>query len=138
MPLPKFETMPLSLGTVTKIPQGVTMSVIETVTQKSIASCVKFTLDEYKEISEEARTAGKSIPVLLKIAYFKRARTVVLMKPEDEARWFRELRYWGKNMNQIAKRMNCGMLNGWHEEIQLVQTSLKRIEHKILGIYGHG
>ena len=110
----------------------------ETASSKSIGSCVKFTPAEYREISDDARSEGKSIPVLLKNAYFKRIRTTILMKPDDEARWFKELRYWGKNLNQIAKVVNCGVMNGWHEEIPLILRSIKGIEQKILGIYGHG
>lgn len=100
------------------------------------ASCVKFTADEYKEISEDAKITGKSIPMLLKAAYFPGRRVRVLMNKEDQERWYRELRQWGNNLNQLAKRVNSGLTAGWYAEFDNVRNSIQRIENLVLGAYG--
>ena len=115
----------------------VTQAAAEAVPSRSFASCVKFNPDEYKLISEDADLSERSIPTLLKLAYFSQKRVSILMKPSDQERWFKELRHWGNNLNQIAKRMNSGLMSGWYEELRLARAALTRIEHKILGIHGH-
>lgn len=114
-----------------------TQAAIPADTPKPAASCVKFTQDEYRRVSEDARQAQKSIPALLKLAYFSQKRVTILMNKTDQERWFRELRYWGNNLNQVAKRVNSGVMAGWYQEIRQIQIALMRIEHKVLGVHGH-
>lgn len=100
------------------------------------ASCVKFTEDEYQKIKMDSHLTGKSIPTLLKTAYFPSRRVNVLMSKQDQEQWFKELRHWGNNLNQIAKRVNSGLMEGWYEEFEMVRKGLKAIENLVLGVYG--
>ena len=104
--------------------------------QRAPASCVKFTSDEYKEILEDVKITGKSIPSLLKSAYFPGRRVRVLMTKEDQQLWFRELRQWGNNLNQLAKRVNSGTSAAWYPEFEIVRNAIQRIENLVLGVYG--
>ena len=102
------------------------------------ASCVVFTPEEYAAIREDSRASGESIPTLLKTAFFKGKRVTVLMPEDDRKRWFAEIRSWGNNLNQIAKRVNSGIMAGWYEELRLTHLAIRRIEQKLLGVHGHG
>jgi hypothetical protein len=103
---------------------------------KALASCVYFDEDEYKHISADARATGKSIPMLLKTAYFPNRRVRVLMHKDDEQKWFSELRRWGVNLNQIARQVNSGFMAGWYEEFKFVSAALLNIEKLVVGAYG--
>ena len=104
--------------------------------KKAPASCVKFTAAEYEKISEDARVVGKSIPTLLKVAYFTGRRVRVLMNKDDQKQWHRELQHWGNNLNQLARRVNAGLMEGWYEEFQKVNEALQRIKSLVVGAYG--
>jgi len=100
------------------------------------ASCVKFSADEFSKIKADSQLTGKSIPSLLKAAYFSGRRATLLMSKSDQEQWFKELRHWGNNLNQIAKRVNSGLMDGWYEDFELVRKGLKAIENMVLGVYG--
>lgn len=100
------------------------------------ASCVKFSDDEFNKIKSDSQLTGKSIPALLKLAYFSGRRATLLMSKSDQEQWFKELRHWGNNLNQIAKRVNSGLMDGWYEDFELVRKGLKAIENMVLGVYG--
>lgn len=104
--------------------------------KRAPASCVKFSDAEYKALLEDTKITGKSIPTLLKTAYFTGRRAHVLMNKEDQERWYRELRQWGNNLNQLARRVNAGLSAEWHPEFENVRNSLLRIENLVLGVYG--
>jgi len=105
--------------------------------KKALASCVYFDESEYKQISEDSLHTGKSIPALLKIAYFPSRRVRVLMNKEDQERWYKELRHWGNNLNQLARKVNTGIMAGWYEEFKLIKAAVDRIERLVVGVYGN-
>lgn len=105
--------------------------------KKALASCVYFAENEYKQISEDSCATGKSIPALLKLAYYSSRRVRVLMHKDDQEKWFRELRQWGNNLNQLAKRVNSGLMEGWYEEFKTVRDAINRIEALVVGAYGN-
>ena len=105
--------------------------------KRSLASCVKFSADEYEKINADANLAGITIPMLLKTAYFSGRRVRILMDKENQKDWYRELRHWGNNLNQLARKVNAGLMTGWYEEFQLVRTMLDRIEKLVVGTYGN-
>lgn len=107
-----------------------------TETKKTPATCVRFTEDEFKQVSEDSKATGRSIPTLLKTAYFVHRRVRVLMSKDDQDRWFAELRRWGNNVNQIARRVNSDLMDGWHKEFQQVKQALAKIEKLVVDVYG--
>ena len=104
--------------------------------KRGAGSCVRFSDDEYKQILGDSKITGKSIPLLLKTAYFSGRRARVLMSKEDQVQWFKELRHWGNNLNQLARRVNSGLMEGWHEDFELVRKMLMHIESLVVGAYG--
>ena len=104
--------------------------------KKVHASCVYFTEDQYTEIHSDSVASGLSVPHLLKNAYFPNRRVRILMPKEEQERWIKELRHWGNNLNQLAKRVNAGFLKDWYPEFSLIKSSIDRVEKMVLGIYG--
>ena len=100
------------------------------------ASCVKFDEEQYQQIRKDSETTGKSIPSLLKTAYFAGRRAIVFMDKESQSAWHRELRHWGNNLNQIAKRVNSGLEAGWQDDLEPIRQAIRRIENMVLGVYG--
>lgn len=103
---------------------------------KDVSTHVRLTEEEYQRISKEQRITGKSIPWLLKNAYFKGPLCAPLMSVEEQRAVFVELRRIGTNINQIAKRVNAGFREGWNDEIERTCRELSIVRQYIAGIYG--
>jgi len=97
---------------------------------------VRFTEEEYARLKEEVSLSGLSIPRLLKDAHFRRQPLKLFLSPEDRKAAFSEIRRIGNNVNQIAKRVNSGLLDGWYPEFQAATQSLSVLEKFLVGIYG--
>lgn len=91
------------------------------------ASCVRFTGDEYQAIEEDSINTGKSIPTLLKEKYFKGPRPLPLLAKADLAKVLGDLGRIGNNLNQIARRLNSGIRQGFMEEIEDLQRSFEEL-----------
>lgn len=91
------------------------------------ASCVRFSAGEYTKIKEDAISTGKSIPTLLKEKYFKGRRPQPLMSHADVGRHFGELGRIGNNLNQLTRRLNSGIREGFVEELQEIQVLFDRL-----------
>ncbi len=91
------------------------------------ASCVRFRSDEYKRIEEDSINTGQSIPALLKEKYFKAPRPLPLMSQADLSRHFGELGRIGNNLNQLTRRLNSGIREGFVEELQEIQVLFDRL-----------
>ena len=74
---------------------------------KKQSSHVRFTDQELAQIQRDELARGRSIPALLKEAYFGRRPTAILMTQEDQKAWLSELRHQGNNLNQIARQVNA-------------------------------
>ena len=88
---------------------------------------VRFTDAEYDRIKEEAQLSRQSIPRLLKASHF-RARKLKLLLDGSERGWVcSELRRIGNNVNQIARKVNSGALEGWYSEFsEVTQKGTRR------------
>lgn len=91
------------------------------------ASCVKFSLIEYKRISEAARSTGESIPALLKEAFFKRTKLTPVFDRESAQKLISAINKVGNNLNQIARRVNSDIYYGWHHELTQIDESLSKL-----------
>lgn len=97
---------------------------------------VRFTDDEYERITEEARLSGESIPGILKTSHFSGKKLKLLFDKEDAHTLCSELRRIGNNVNQIARRVNSGALEGWYDEFTSVSQKITEMCHKIASVYG--
>ena len=91
------------------------------VSQRKQSSHVRFNEDEFARIEEDSANTGKSIPTLLKEKYFGGPRPLPLISKEDLKRHFGELGRIGNNMNQLARRLNSGIREGFVEELREIQ-----------------
>lgn len=97
---------------------------------------VRFTDDEFDQITEEANLSGETIPALLKKSHFRGKRLRLLFDEADRHWICGELRRIGNNVNQIARRVNSGALEGWHGEFVEVSQRLSEIFRMVVEVYG--
>lgn len=97
---------------------------------------VRFTDDEFARITEEARLAGLTLPVLLKRSHFSRKKLQLLLGETERHQVCAELRRIGNNVNQIAKRVNSGALEGWYSEFQDALKSISELQQMLAGVHG--
>lgn len=104
--------------------------------KRGTGTCVRLSEEEHARISQDAKASGRSIPHLLKFAYFAGRQVRLLVDKEEQAKWFRELRACGNNLNQIARRINGGVEAGWHQELEVIARTLVSLETLVLGAHG--
>ena len=78
------------------------------------STCIRFTDEQYKELKELSRETGKSIPNLFKEAFYKRKPARPLMHIDVARKLIGEFNRIGGNVNQIARKMNSGIYEGWY------------------------
>ncbi len=108
----------------------------ETIKRDTVRTNVRFTPDQHTRIRQDSLITGESIPTLLKNSYFNRKPIRVLMNVEDRKTVFAELRRISNNANQVARRVNSGLMEGWYPEFSEVAQHLARLEAFLVGIYG--
>jgi len=97
---------------------------------------VRFTEFEFNRIMEDAKTSGLSLPKLLKISHFSRQNIKLLFDVSERHTVCAELRRIGNNVNQIARRVNSGALEGWHSEFAEVVRKISELHQMASGAYG--
>ena len=91
---------------------------------------------EYKQIKKESKESGKSIPELLRNSYFGKLPRKVLVKENDLDVLRKDLNRIGNNLNQIARRLNSGLMHGWCDTLDLVFEQFRILTSQIH--YGYG
>lgn len=81
------------------------------------SSCVRFAAWEYARLVSDCASTGKSIPWLLKTAYFNRGIAPPTLDVETRKTVLREICYMGNNINQIARQVNMGLISNIKSEI---------------------
>jgi hypothetical protein len=97
---------------------------------------VRFSDEEFERISDEAKLAGLSLPSLLKRSHFSRKKLQLLLGEVERHALCAEVRRIGNNVNQIARRVNSGALEGWHSEFQEVLKKISELHQMAAGAYG--
>jgi hypothetical protein len=97
---------------------------------------VRFTDAEFERIKEEAKLSGLSLPLLLKKSHFAKKKLQLLFSETERHLVCKELRAVGNNVNQIARRVNSGALEGWHKEFQEVVKMISELHQMAAGAYG--
>lgn len=100
------------------------------------STCVRMSTKEYLQIVKESDLTGRSIPKLLREAYFGRPPQKVLMNKEDLMILRRDMNKIGNNLNQIARKINSGFMHGWNNTLELVLEQFQILTNQIH--YGHG
>jgi hypothetical protein len=73
---------------------------------------------EYKRLQTMMKTTGLSAPELFRRALFARMNLERPLFSPDEAKTFgTELKRQGNNINQIATKINSGLMNGWSQAL---------------------
>lgn len=108
----------------------------ESNTNSNLRANVRFNEEEYARLQKDAFVLGKSIPILLKEAYFKGPQVSPLMNVEDQRVTLVELRRIGNNVNQIAKHFNSGFRNGCNKEFTEICENLSMLRKFVAGICG--
>lgn len=102
----------------------------------NLRATVKFSEEDFERIRLDAFTKKKSVPQLLRDAYFSRLPTKVLFNPDTERQLFTELKRIGNNINQIAKHLNSGESVG-KSEFEQLNTQFTVISNYIRGVSGN-
>lgn len=95
------------------------------------ASCVKFSESEYKKVQDSSEVTGKTIPTLLKEAFFKGGVVKPKFSDEEAKNLLKQLNRIGNNINQIARHLNFGISEIWAVDFEKVKKEFLEIK-KIL------
>ena len=98
--------------------------------------CVRMSPSEYRRITKESEASGHSIPELLRESYFKQPPRKVLMSKNDIDLFRKDLNRIGNNLNQIARKLNAGLLEGWSDKLDLILEEFKTLTNQVY--YGYG
>jgi hypothetical protein len=94
-------------------------------------TCVRFSQEEYSEVKDESEKLRKTIPTLLKDSYFGRLPTKVLISREELTEIRKDLNRIGNNINQVAKKLNSGLMQGWHPIIEEVKDEFVHLQRTL-------
>lgn len=105
---------------------------VENKTKRLPASCVRFTESEYKRIQKMKLALGLSIPDILKQNTFNRFDLEnPLFTREDADRIIAELKRIGNNLNQIAHKINSGLMTGWSQSFNGILSEIVSLRHQM-------
>ena len=88
--------------------------------------------EEFQKLIQDEQATGESAATLLRRKYFTGKQLVLMMPSEERKAWFSELKRIGNNLNQLARRVNSGFLDGWYEEFTQIAKTLSEIERRVV------
>lgn len=95
-------------------------------------SCVQFTEQEYKRIQKMKDSLGLSIPDILRQNTFSRSDLESpLYTREDADRIIVELKRIGNNLNQIAHKINSGLMTGWSQSFNALWMEILNLRKQM-------
>src|SRR5579872_6439423 len=96
------------------------------------AFCVRVSSVEYKQIQRMMKATGLNGPELFRRALLSRTDlSRPLFSPEQAKVFETELRRQGNNVNQIAKQLNSGLMNGWSQTLNSLVRAYVDLRHMI-------
>jgi len=81
--------------------------------RKNPCSLVRFSREQFAKIENDANAFGKSVPDLLRSAYFAKKLEAPRFASIDADRIVAAINRVGNNLNQIAKHLNTGFREGY-------------------------
>jgi hypothetical protein len=101
-------------------------------------SHLRFSVEEYARLVEDAKVYGDSIPNLIKSVYFNKKLPQPAMSKDDADRVLAALNRIGNNVNQIARQLNAGFREGFAPQVAEMAEALRAIKTFVLGFRGNG
>lgn len=95
------------------------------ITSVSFMSCVRFTESEYRQLQKAQILTGKSIPWLLKTAFFNHGVSAPTLDNETRKTVRTELSRISNNLNQIAKHVHSGLISEIKSEFEEVLQAVR-------------
>lgn len=90
------------------------------------SSHVRFT-DEVRELlATEKKNTGKSIPRILIDAFLKKPTSKPIFQNDIGLDIRKELNRIGVNLNQLTKKLNTGLYDGWYPEMNDIRSELSQ------------
>ena len=111
-------------------------SIPEGTEEKARASCIRFTKEQYERLARESQMTGKTIPWLLKTAYFKGGITPPLLDAESRRIARRELGGIGNNLNQIARAAHAQGKIAVENQVREMIDMVRDLKQVLLRDYG--
>lgn len=100
-------------------------------TNKSKSTFIRLTDDEHSKLQEIKRITGLSFPQIFKRALFNIHIKQPLVSKEQAREIIKELNRIGINVNQIARKLNSGIFNGYLEEIRNMEHAITKMKQTI-------
>ena len=98
---------------------------------------VRFSDQEFAVIERASVTTGRSIPWLLKTAFFNIGEVSPMFDKESARNFITALNRIGVNINQIAREINSGIRRGWNKEFEELNLSLRQILQQLAARNGN-
>ena len=105
-------------------------------TKKIMASCVSFSENEYRRITNKANRLGKSIPSILKKSHFRKKPVTPVFSFDDAKKLISALARIGNNLNQIARKINSGFAEGYNDHLRSVSEEIRVLKTCAVGVRG--
>ena len=87
---------------------------------------------EYKRLQTMIQATGITAPELFRRALFHRMDLERPLFSPDEAKSFgTELKRQGNNINQIAIKINSGLMNGWSQALAGIYNSYAKLNERL-------
>ncbi len=99
-------------------------------------SHIRFSKQEYQRLLKDKELTGKSIPWLLKTAYFKKEISTPALDSETRKSVRRELAAIGNNLNQLTRKVHTGIFGNLQEELLESLHSIKTLRSYLGQNYG--
>lgn len=104
----------------------------KTVKPKLPSSHVRFTESEFERMEKMQKLTGLSIPEILKKNTFSRMDLERPLYDREHAdRIIAELKRVGNNLNQIARKINSGLMTGWSQSFNSLTRAFVDLRHLI-------
>jgi hypothetical protein len=99
---------------------------------------VRVNSSEHKRILTMIKATGMSGPELFRRALLKRMDLErPLFSPELAREFANELKRQGSNINQIARKINTGLSEGWSQPLAAVNASYLRLIQMLMANYAN-
>jgi len=95
-----------------------TQNNIQNINKRGPTTCIRLNEQEHKELTQISKETGKSIPQIFKEAIKKNKPAKPLMNIDEARNMIKELNRLGGNVNQIARKVNSGIYEGWYPMFQ--------------------
>ena len=109
---------------------------LDTVEETGTAYCVRVDASEHRRIKKMTLATGMSAPELFRSALLGRMDLEQpLFSPEQAKGFESELKRQGNNINQIAKKINSGLMTGWSQAFAAINVSYVKLSQMLVVNY---